>query len=164
MKTPDKASEWWSTADQLPAAVFDLLRKEGRAINPVTIVATVDADGTPHAAPFGSVRAVTPRLLRMLSLRRHDTFANLCRDGRVVVVLVAPPDVAVSIRGRARVCVEEMETHRYSAVLEIDIDEVKNDMVRTGIIDSGITFTPKDETQDWFDAVLGEMESLPTKD
>jgi hypothetical protein len=164
MTTPNDTSGWWSTADHLPANVFDLLRKEGRAINPVTIVATVDADGTPHAAPFGSVRAVTPRLLRMLSLRRHDTYANLCRDGRMVVVLVAPPDIAVSIQGRARICVEEMETHRHSAVLEIDVEEVKNDMVRTGSIDSGITFTPKDETQDWFEAVLGEMERLPAKE
>ena len=156
-----ESPEWWSTADHLPPAVYALLRKEGRAINPVTVVATVDADGTPHAAPFGSVRAVSPRLLRMLSLHRHDTYANLCRDGRVVVALIAPPDIAVSIRGRARVCVEEMDTHRGSAVLEIDVEEVKNDMVRSGVIGSAITFTPKDETQDWFDAVLGEMESLP---
>ena len=156
-----ESSEWWSTADHLPPAVYALLRKEGRAINPVTVVATVDADGTPHAAPFGSVRAVSPRTLRMLSLRHHDTYANLCRDGRVVVVLIAPPDIAVSIRGRARVLVEEMDAHRYSAVIEIDVEEAKNDMVRTGTIDSAITFSPKDETQDWFDAALGEIERLP---
>ncbi len=161
MTTPDNSSGWWSTADHLPPAVFDLLRKDGRAINPVTIVATVDADGMPHTAPFGSVRAVTPRLLRMLSLRRHDTYANLCRDGRVVVVLVAAPNIAVSIRGRARVCLEEMETHRHSAVFEIDVEQVKNDMVRSGIIETAITFTPLDETRDWFDAVLGEIERLP---
>jgi flavin reductase (DIM6/NTAB) family NADH-FMN oxidoreductase RutF len=58
----------------------------------------MDKDGTPHTAPFGSVRAVTPRLLRLISARYHDTYANLARDGRAVVALLAPPDIAVSIR------------------------------------------------------------------
>lgn len=137
-----------------------MLRKPNRAINPCTIVATVDADGTPHAAPFGSVRAVTPRLLRMISARYHDTYANLCRDGRMTVALVAPPDIAVSIRGRARVVRERMNVDEHSAVLEIDVEEVKNDMVRTGAIESGITFSPRDEIRDWFEAAIGEAEDM----
>jgi hypothetical protein len=93
----------WCMASELPPGVFDVLRRPNRGINPVTIVATVDPDGRPHTAPFGSVRAVTPRLLRVSSLRFHQTYANLCRDGRVAVAVVAPPDIAVSISGRARV-------------------------------------------------------------
>ena len=59
--------------------MFAVLHKPNRAINPVTVVATVDEDGTPRTAPFGSVRAVTPRLLRLISARYHDTYANLAR-------------------------------------------------------------------------------------
>jgi hypothetical protein len=150
----------WRRAPELPQEVFAVLRKPNRAINPCTIVATVDADGTPHAAPFGSVRAVTPRLLRMISARYHDTYANLCRDGRTTVALVAPPDIAVSIRGRARVVRERMNVDEHSAVLEIDVAEVKNDMVRTGVIESGITFSPRDEIRDWFEAAIGEAEDM----
>ncbi len=117
-------------------------------------------DGAPHAAPFGSVRAVTPRLLRMISLRYHDTFANLCRDGRVMVALVAPPDIAVTIRGRARVVKERMDVHEGSAILEIDVEQVKNDMVGSGTIGSAITFFPQDEFKDWFEAALGEIDDL----
>ncbi len=135
------------------------MRKPNREINPVTIVATVDADGAPHAAPFGSVRAVTPRLLRMISLHHHDTYANLCRDGRVMVALVAPPSIAVSIRGQARVVRERMKANDHSAILEIDIEEVKNDMV-AGAIGSAITFFPRDEHRDWFEAVLAEVEDM----
>jgi len=149
----------WRRASELPPEVFEVLRKPDRAINPVTVLATVDEDGAPRTAPFGSVRAVTPRLLRMISLRYHDTFANLSRDGRVMVALVAPPNIAVSIRGRARVVREQMHTDERSAILEIDIEEAKNDMVR-GHVGSAITFFPKAEHQAWFDAALGEVEQM----
>jgi hypothetical protein len=151
--------ERWRRAPELPPQVFEALRKLNREINPVTIVATIDPDGTPRTAPFGSVRAVTPRLLRMISLHYHDTYANLCRDGRVMVALVAPPNIAVSIQGRARVVRERMNTHEHSAILEIDVEEVKNDMV-AGTIGSAITFFPRDEHQDWFEAVLAEVEEM----
>ena len=150
----------WRRAPELPQEVFAVLRKPNSAINPCTIVATVDADGTPRTAPFGSVRAVTPRLLRMISARYHDTYANLCRDGRTMVALVAPPDIAVSIRGRARVVRERMNVDEHSAILEIDVEEVKNDMVRTGVIESAITFSPRDEIRDWFEAAIGEAEDM----
>lgn len=136
----------WRRATELPPEVFEVLRKPNRVINPVTIVATVDADGTPHATPFGSMRAVTPRLLRMISLHYHDTYANLCRDGRVMVALVAPPNIAVSIRGRARVVRERMNTDERSAILEIDVEEVKNDMV-AGAIGSASRFFPGTNTR-----------------
>jgi len=149
----------WRRASELPPEVFEALRKPDKAINPATIVATVDEDGAPRTAPFGSVRAVTPQLLRMISLHYHDTFANLCRDGRVMIALVAPPNIAVSIRGRARVVRKQMNTDERSAILEIDVEEVKNDMVR-GSIGSAITFFPEAEHQAWFDAALGEVDEM----
>lgn len=94
---------YWFTAPELPQQVFAAWRKPDAAISPVAIVATIDPDGAPRTALFGSLRAVTPRLLRLCSLRNHDTYANLCRDGRVMVSLVSPPDLAVSVQGRARV-------------------------------------------------------------
>ncbi len=157
----DKQGWHGQTASELPPQVFEVLRKPNRGINPVTIVATVDPDGHPRTAPFGSMRAVTPQLLRMSSLRFHDTFANLCRDGRVMVAVVAPPNIAVSIRGRARVIREQMCADPHCAVLEIQVEEVKNDMVRSGAIESGIAFTPHARVRDWFEAALTELEEIP---
>lgn len=159
-QVPERREIHWRTAPELPEEVFAVCHKPDRAINPVTIVATVDADGTPRTAPFGSVRAITPRLLRMISARYHDTYANLCRDGRVAVALIAPPDIAVTIRGRARVVKERMDADRNHALLEVDVQEVKNDMVRSGSIGSAITFFPRDELQHWFDAAISEMEEM----
>jgi uncharacterized pyridoxamine 5'-phosphate oxidase family protein len=150
----------WRRAAELPEEVFAALRKPDRAINPVAIVATVDEDGTPHTAPFGSVRAVTPKLLRLISARYHDSYQNMARDGRVMLAVVAAPDIAVGIRGRARVVREQMLAAEESALVEIDVEEVKNDMVRSGLIESGIGFKPLAQVQDWFDAVIGEAEDF----
>jgi flavin reductase (DIM6/NTAB) family NADH-FMN oxidoreductase RutF len=95
-----KGEERWRRTAELPSYVFEVLRKRGRAINPVAVVATVDEDGTPRTAPFGSLRAVTPKLVRLACSRHHDTYGNMCRDGRVSVAVLAPPNIAVSIRGR----------------------------------------------------------------
>jgi hypothetical protein len=140
--------------------VFDALHKPNRAINPVTVVATVDLDGAPHTAPFGSLRAVTPRLLRLACNRHHDTYANLCRDGQVSVALLAPPNIAVSIRGRARMVKEQMDVGEYLAVFEIDVEEVKNDMMRRGVIDSAVEFTPPEDLRGYYVGAIAEIEDM----
>ena len=152
--------ERWRRVPQLPPRVFDVLHKPDRAINPVAIVATVDPDGTPRTAPFGSLRAVTPSLLRLGCSRHHDTHANLCRDGRVSVALLAPPDIAVSIRGRARVVKEQMEVAEHLVVLEIDVEEVKNDMMRRGIIESAIGFVPPEDLRSYYVGAIAELEDM----
>jgi flavin reductase (DIM6/NTAB) family NADH-FMN oxidoreductase RutF len=150
---------FWSTAPELPQEVFEAWHKPDRAISPVAIVATVDPDGTPRTAPFGSLCAVTPRLLRLCSWHDHDTYANLCRDGQVSVALVSP-DVAVSIRGRARVVREHMEHDEQFAALEIDVEEVKNDMAYRIVIESGITIHAKDKYKPWYEAAMAELEDM----
>ena len=152
--------ERWRRAPELPPYVFDVLHKPDRAINPITVVATVDTDGAPRTAPFGSLRAVTPRLLRMACNQYHDTYANLCRDGRVSVALLAPPNIAVSIRGRARLVKERMDTGEQLAVLEIDIEEVKNDMMRRGAIESAVGFAPPDELRGFYVGAIAEIEDM----
>ena len=152
--------EHWRRAPELPADVFEVLHKADRAINPITVVATVDADGAPRTAPFGSLRAVTPGLLRLVCNRHHDTYANMRRDGRVSVALLAPPDIAVSIRGRARVVKEGMATGEHFAVVEIDVEEVKNDMMRQGVIESAAGFAPPEELRPYYVGAIAEIEDM----
>ena len=152
--------EYWFTATKLPPEVFQAWVKPDKAISPVAILATVDPDGKPRTAPFGSLRAVTPRLLRLCSMRYHDTCANLIRDGRVSVSMISPPDIAVSVSGRARVVRNEMETDGDFAILEIDIESVKNDMAYRINIDSGIEITPKSAFKPWYEAVMTELDAI----
>jgi hypothetical protein len=150
----------WSKAPELPDRIFNVLRKPASAINPITVVATVDPDGTPRTAPFGSLRAITPRLLRLGCLKYHNTYANLCRDGRATVALLAPPNIAVSITGRARVVKDQVKANEQIAILEIDIDEVKNDMMRRGVIESAIQFSVPMDLADFYATLIAEVEKI----
>ena len=152
--------EQWRSARALPPDVFTALHKPNRAIKPVTIVATVDSDGRPRTAPFGSLRAITPQLLRLACGNYHDTYANLCRDGQVSVAVLAPPNIAVSIRGRARVVKEQMVVAKNLVLVEIDIEEVKNDMMRRGIIESAVGFTPPEDLKDFYAGAIAEIEDM----
>ena len=159
-QAPNTRARYWQTAPELTPEVFEVWRKLHQALNPIAIVATLDPSGAPHTAPFGSMRAITPRLLRFASWRGHDTFTNLCRDGRVTVTLLAPPDMAVSVQGRARVVKEQMRADESYAVIDIDVEQVKNDMVQSVIIESAITISAKAEYQPWFHRVLSEVEAM----
>jgi hypothetical protein len=149
----------WQTDTELPPEVFEAWHKPDGAISPVAIVATVDADGSPRTAPFGSLRAITPRLLRLFSWREHDTYDNLYRDARVSVALVCQ-DVAVSVTGQARVVRERAHHDEQFAILEIDVEEVKNDMVYRIVVESGIEIVPKARHRPWYSAVMAEMAEM----
>ena len=158
MSNDQKPHTHWRTASELPQDVFSVWHKPNGALNPVAVVATVDPDGTPHTAPFGSLRAVTPGILHFITWHGHDTYTNVCRDGRITVTLLAPPDKAVSVRGYARVVKEQLDADEQYALVEIDIKEVKNDMVRSVIIESALTISARDEYKNWFTRVLAEVE------
>ncbi len=151
---------FWQTAAELPPEVFEAWRKPDGALSPVAIVATVDPDGLPRAVPFGSLRAVTPRLLRLCSLNAHDTCANLRRAGHVTVVMISPPDISVSVRGQARLVREHMQNDENFTVFDIDIQEVKNDMAYRIVIDSAITIHAKDRFKPWYEATMAELEGM----
>lgn len=127
---------------ELPERVLAAVRAAGRVTG---VVATVDEDGAPHTAPFGSVHAASPSTLRFGCDRRHDTYANLTRSPSVVVCFLLPPDIAVSVFGRATVIREAMETTDSDAVVEVAIDDVKDDMLPGAVIESGATYSVADE-------------------
>jgi hypothetical protein len=77
-----------------------------------------------------------------------------------MVTLVAPPDVAVGVQGNASVVRERMITDEYYAIVDIDVEQVKNDLVRSIVINSAIMISPREEFEDWFDAVIGEIEDM----
>ena len=82
------------------------------------------------------------------------------RDGRVCVALLAPPNVAVSIWGRARVVKEGMDVGEHLVVLEIDVEQVKNDMMRRGAIESAIGFAPPDDLRGFYVGAIAEIEDM----
>lgn len=150
-------SERWRRSPELLEDAYTAWKKSDGSLNPSSVVATIDEDGAPRIAPFGSMRAVNPRLLRFIAHRYHDTLANVKRDSRITIAMICPPDIAVSARGRARIVEEPFSLDENYALIEIDIEEVKNDMpIRIGI-DSGISISPSGPFVTWWKSLWSKM-------
>jgi uncharacterized pyridoxamine 5'-phosphate oxidase family protein len=130
---------------------------ENRRIGSAVIVATVDPDGGPHTAPFGSLCLVSPSILRFGCDRKHDTYANIRRNGKVMVSLVAPPDIALSIRGRAKVRKERMNLVDSDAVIEIEVNDVKDDLIPGAFIVSGILYSADHHVKEFISKYVEEV-------
>lgn len=153
-----KSDKRWRKLPKLPDDVFTAWQKLKGELNPSSVVATINEDGSPRTAPFGSMCAVSPHLLRFLVHRYHDTLANLKRDSRVMVALVCPPNLAVSVRGVARVVEEPFSADERYAIVEIDVNEVKNDMPVGIEIDGGISIAPSGPFVEWWNTIWKSLE------
>jgi hypothetical protein len=55
---------------------------------------------------------------------------------------------------------DHLDTDKHYAIVDIDVEEVKNDMVRIVQIESAIAVSVPAEYQKWFDTLLGELEDM----
>jgi hypothetical protein len=76
------------------------------------------------------------------------------------VALLAPPNIAVSIRGRARVVKAQMDIAEQLVVVEIDVEEVKNDMMHRGVVESAVGFDPPEDLKDFSVGAIAEIEDM----
>ena len=130
---------------------------ENRRIGSAVVVATVDAHGGPHTAPFGSICFISPRIMRFGCDRKHETYENIKRNGQVVVSLVAPPDIAVSIKGHAKIAKERMELVNTDAVIEVGVEEVKDDLIPESFIVGGILYSAEKHVKDFITKYIDEV-------
>ena len=129
---------------------------ENRRIGSAVVVATVDANGAPHTVPLGSICFVS-KIMRFGCDRKHDTYENIKRNGQVVVSLVAPPDIAVSIKDKARVAKEGMELVNTDAVIEVGVEEVKDDLIPGSFLVSGILYSAEKHVKDFITKYIDEV-------
>ncbi|MBI2323072.1 MAG: pyridoxamine 5'-phosphate oxidase family protein [Chloroflexi bacterium] len=110
--------------NELSTEVLALLQGD-RAI----VLATVDDQGWPDTAPFSWAVAVDLKTVRVAVNEQVETLRNIRRNGRVRLC-VTGGGMTVSVRGHARVVREHMtSTPLATAMVEIHVDEVKNDDV-----------------------------------
>jgi hypothetical protein len=55
---------------------------------------------------------------------------------------------------------ERMDISEHLVIMEIDIEEVKNDMLRRGVIESAIGFTPPEDLKDYYVRAIAEIEDI----
>jgi uncharacterized pyridoxamine 5'-phosphate oxidase family protein len=122
------------SSNELGQEVIDIINRQAT----IVVVATVDEDGSPRTAPFGWVYAKDGRTLRFSTSRGHDTYKNIVRDGRVMVCLMEEGNTAISIKGNARVCKEQLSVREHCAMVEVDIKSIKSDVTSVASVISGI--------------------------
>ncbi len=109
------------------------------------IVATLDLDRHPHTAPFNYIIASDPKHLRLAVSRNQQTFQNIQTDGNVALGILEEGDVAVCIKGFARVIRNSMEFDYNMAIVEIEISEIKKDNSPTHFVTQGIRIRHRNE-------------------
>jgi hypothetical protein len=144
--------------NELSQTAFSLLNSEITTV----VIATVDEDGYPRTAPFHWIVARDTQTLRVAVNPRHVTYDNITRDGRVMVCVLDQGNIALGIKGRARVIKEEMESVPWRITLvEIEIDEVKSDALPWLPIDHGVRFQTTEQAKELMRRAFDELQETP---
>lgn len=137
-----------SLGDRLPDALVH--RLSGRELGPVAdqviVLCTVDPRGFPHVAllSYFEVVATGPGTIRLATYNDSSTTANLRREKRVTLLLVADR-VAYYIKGTVDELSPAMAAAPYNAKLEMRIvdvlaDEPNPELEPGAYIASGLTY------------------------
>jgi len=124
----------------------------------VVVIATVSEDLTPNTTPIYLITAPSNKKLRMAVARRHQTYKNIKTNNNVMINILEVDDTAVSIKGEANIIKDSMEGNKATAMLEIDVKEIKDDTTPTIIISEGVkTKICSKRTHDFFRAMFEEL-------
>lgn len=109
------------------------------------IMATLDQEQHPHTAPFSHIVVSDPKHLRLAISRNHQTFLNIQANGNVALAILEEGDIAVCIKGFARIIRNSMEFDYNMAVVEVEISEIKKDNSLTHFVTQGIRIRHRSE-------------------
>jgi len=124
----------------------------------ITVAATVGADGAPNTCPISLIYARDEQTLLVGTLRNTATTANLRRDGRVCLEIIAAEDLVMGIQGVMRLLKESMECSEAMAMWEMRVVQVKQDTSPAQRVTQGPAATPRSEKAAAFEqAALAEL-------
>lgn len=139
---------------ELSNEVVELLNKELTTV----ILATITDEGFPHSMPVHLVIASNNKTLKMAIVRGHKTSENIRKNNRAVITVIDGPDIAISIKGSAKIAKEYMECNPDMCIAEFIVDEVKSDATPTVIITEGIRGKHRDDSiKGFFRMVFDEL-------
>lgn len=138
----------------LPQEIVDLFNKELTTV----IVSTVTDEGYPHAMPVHLLAAPDDKTIRMALVKAHQTTANIKNNGKAFITVLEGEDLAVGIKGTARVTREPMEGNGAMVMIEFKVEEIKSDTTPTVIVSDGVrTKHRSSKTADFFRTMFDEL-------
>lgn len=110
--------------NELPDEAMKSLSHVGRLV----VVATVDSNGWPSTAPLAWVVAKDKQTIRMAVNAAAATLQNVY-DSNKVSLFISGDNVALSVKGRARVIKEPMHSVPFpTAMVEVTVEAVEDKM------------------------------------
>jgi general stress protein 26 len=111
----------------------------------ITVAGTIGADGAPNTCPITLIYAKDEKTLLVATLRSSATTANLRRDGRVSLEIVAADDLVMGIQGTMRLIKEPMAMSDAMALWELRVERVKLDTSPAQKVIQGPAAKPRSE-------------------
>jgi len=124
----------------------------------ITVAGTVGADGAPNTCPVSLIFAKDDQTLLVATLRQSATTANLRRDGRVSLEIMAADDLVMGIQGTMRLLKEPMAASEAMALWEMRVTKVKQDTSPAQRVTQGPAAAPRSDKAAIFEqAVFAEL-------
>lgn len=122
------------------------------------ILSTVTSEGFPHAMSVHLISAPDDKTVRMALASKHKTTENIKDNGKAFITVLEGTDIAVSMKGAAKVIREPMEGNSAMAMIEFKVEEIKSDTTPTVIVTDGVRSKHRtDKTKDFFRAMFDEL-------
>ncbi len=132
--------------------LIDLIRLFNENPNRIiTVAGTVGADGAPNTCPITLIYAKDDRTLLIATLRQSATTANLRRDGRLSLEIIAGDDLVMGIQGVMRLIKDPMAVSDAMALWEMRVEKVKQDTSPAQRVIQGAAATPRSEKAEEFE-------------
>lgn len=140
--------------DTLPPEVVELFNKELTTV----VVSTITPEGFPHAMPVHLLAAPDDKTVRMALVKAHQTTANIKHNGKAFITVLESPDLAMGIKGAARVMREPMEGNAAMTMIEVKVEQIKSDTTPTVLVKEGVrTQHRSPKTADFFRVMFDEL-------
>ena len=111
----------------------------------IAVAGTVGADGAPNTCPITLIYARDEKTLLIATLRNSATTANLRRDGRVSLEIMAAGDLVMGIQGTMWIIKEPMAMSDAMALWEMRVEKVKQDSSPAQKVIQGPAATPRSD-------------------
>jgi hypothetical protein len=126
--------------------IIDLMELFNRNPNKIiTVAATVGADGAPNTCPVSLIYAAGDKTLLVATLRNTASTANLRRDGRVCLEIIAGDDLVMGVKGVMQLLRDPMECSDAMVLWKMQVDQVKQDTSPAQRVTQGPAATPRSE-------------------
>lgn len=124
----------------------------------IGVAGTINEDGTPNTAPMSFIFAKDEQTLLIALLNTNTTTQNVRRDGRICIEVLGASDLAVGIKGKAKILKEPMESSSAMVLAEVKVDAVKQDTSPAQIVTQGPASTPRsDKARAFEQGVIAEI-------